>query len=75
MDKSTAFINEISVELSAIEENILRHILSSAQDQHALSPQHIAKEVPYAPETVTAAIDRLLSLGLIQVSVGDDLME
>ena len=75
MNKSPSFINQISVELSAVEENVLKHILSSADNQNALSPQHIAKEVPYAPETVTAAIERLLTLGLLQVSVGDDLMD
>lgn len=81
MDQSPSLIRNPSInpksfhtksfKLNPIEETVLEKILLAANDHSDLSPQRIADQMPYPSETISAAIDRLLTLGLVQATLSD----
>ena len=74
MERSSSSLRQNSFTLNPIEATVLEQILVAANDQNALSPQRIADQVPYSPETVSAAIDKLLTMGLVEVTVNDEFL-
>ncbi|MEM9770466.1 MAG: hypothetical protein AAF889_02490 [Cyanobacteria bacterium P01_D01_bin.73] len=80
MDRSSSFTNrnpidQVSFQLNSVEETVLEKILLAAKNHSALSTKIIADQVPYPSESVGAAIDKLLSMGLIQVTISDEFMD
>ncbi|MEM6501746.1 MAG: hypothetical protein AAF685_07905 [Cyanobacteria bacterium P01_C01_bin.89] len=80
MDQPSPFVRQTSIEqisfkLSEVEEIVLEQILLAADNNSVLNMKVIADQVPYPQEVVSAAVDKLLAMGLIHITMTSELLE